>query len=159
MCSSDLIALYAIELEEKGLSFEEIVPKLEAFRDEMRTYFVLNNLETLRKNGRLTGVKALVASTLSIKPVMGSTDEGTIQQLGQAIGINKSLKKMVDLVIKETSDIAKKRLMITHCNCAERAEYVKTLFLDKVKPRDVIVLDMAGLSSLYANDGGIIVTV
>ena len=87
-----------MELEEQGLSFEEIVKRLEDFRDEMNTYFVLNNLETLRKNGRLTGVKALVASTLNIKPVMGATAEGTIIQLGQAIGFKKALQKLADTV-------------------------------------------------------------
>lgn len=66
------IALKIMELEEKGFSFEKIVEKVEAFRDSIHTYFVLDNLETLRKNGRLSGVKALVASTLNIKPVMGS---------------------------------------------------------------------------------------
>ena len=45
----------------------------------MHTYFVLDNLETLRKNGRLTGVKALVASTLNIKPVMGAQEGSIIQ--------------------------------------------------------------------------------
>jgi DegV family protein with EDD domain len=79
-CGETQIALKIMELEETGLPFEEIVEKIEAFRDELNTYFVLDNLETLRKNGRLTGVKALVASTLNIKPVMGA-DKGTIIQL------------------------------------------------------------------------------
>ncbi len=39
--------------EEQGLSYEEIVKRLEDFRDEMNTYFVLNNLETLRKTAVL----------------------------------------------------------------------------------------------------------
>ena len=60
------LALKAAKWSEEGLPFAEICEKLLAFRDEMKTYFVLDNLETLRKNGRLTGVKALVASTLSI---------------------------------------------------------------------------------------------
>lgn len=67
---------WAASLEEQGLSFEEVVSRLEAFRSEMNTYFVLDNLETLRKNGRLSGIKALVASTLSIKPVMAGTMDG-----------------------------------------------------------------------------------
>ncbi len=68
-----------VELEEQGLSFEEIVKQIEEFRSNVHTYFVLDNLETLRKNGRLTGVKALVASTLNIKPIMAG-DKGSIVQ-------------------------------------------------------------------------------
>lgn len=158
-CGETQIALLAMELEEKGLSFEEIVEKLEAYRDQMTTRFVLNNLDTLRKNGRLTGVKSIVASTLSIKPVMAATSEGEIEQLGQAIGIKKALKKMTEYIIKETEKTNEKRIVISHCNCRERAEYVKQLLLEKVQFKELIILDMAGLSSLYANDGGIIVAV
>ena len=45
------------------------------------------------KNGRLGRVKALVASALKIKPVMGATPEGTICQLDQARGMNKAIVK------------------------------------------------------------------
>ncbi len=158
-CGETQIAFKAVELEEAGYSFEEIVESLEKFRDEMHTYFVLDNLETLRKNGRLTGVKALVASTLSIKPIMGANNEGSILQLGQSIGIRKALIKMAEIIAKEVVDAEKKILMITHCNNFKRAETVKELILEKKKFKDVLIMDMAGVSSMYANDGGIIVTV
>ncbi|NLL77158.1 MAG: DegV family protein [Clostridiales bacterium] len=157
-CGETHIALKAMELEEAGCSFEEITKELEAFRDEMKTYFVLDNLETLRKNGRLTGVKALVASTLSIKPVMGSS-EGSIIQKGQAIGIKKALTKLAEIVAKEVVRSEEKVLMITHCNCRERAELMKNMILEKIRVKDVLIMDTAGISSMYANDGGIIVTI
>ena len=158
-CGEAQIALKAMELEEQGLSFEEIVKRLEDFRDEMNTYFVLNNLETLRKNGRLTGVKALVASTLNIKPVMGATAEGTIIQLGQAIGFKKALQKLADTVVQGTKNPQKKCLMITHCNNPAKAESVRQMILEKVQFADYRILDTAGISSMYANDGGIIIAV
>lgn len=153
------IALKAMDLEEEGLPFEEICNRLIAFRQEMNTYFVLDNLETLRKNGRLTGVKALVASTLNIKPVMGATKEGEIIQLGQSVGVKKALQKLADTVIKEIVNSEEKRLVITHCNAKTRAESVRDAILAKAKFKDVIIMDTAGISSMYANDGGVIVAV
>lgn len=158
-CGETQIALKAMELEEAGLPFEQISEKLKAFRDELNTYFVLDNLETLRKNGRLTGVKALVASTLSIKPVMGATKEGTIIQLGQSVGIKKALQKLADTVVKQVENAQEKSLMITHCNCPERAVNVRDLITAKVKVKDVLIMDTAGISSMYANDGGVIVVI
>lgn len=152
------IALLAAELEEQGLPFEEIVEQLEAYRSTMHTIFVLDNLETLRKNGRLSGVKALVASTLNIKPVLAS-DKGNIVQIGQGVGSKKALQKMIDLIVKEVSDLDKKRLIMTHCNCAERAAKVKAMIEEKIRPKEVMILDTAGLSTMYANDGGIIIAV
>ncbi len=151
------IALKIMELEEKGFSFEKIVEKVEAFRDSIHTYFVLDNLETLRKNGRLSGVKALVASTLNIKPVMGS-NKGEIIQKSQTIGIKKALSRMAELAASEVRNAAERRLIITHCNAAERAEQVKQMILEKVKFRECIIMDTRGVSSMYANDGGVIVT-
>lgn len=156
-CGETQLAYKAVEWSEAGLPFEEICKKLIEYRDKMHTYFVLDNLETLRKNGRLTGVKALVASTLSIKPIMAG-DAGEIVQLGQAIGIRKSLAKMAETVVKDAVHPEEKTLMITHCNCADRAEQVKEMVLSGIKVKNVVVMDTRGVSSMYANDGGVIVT-
>ena len=145
-----LIALKAAECEEKGMSFEETVETVEAYIEEQHTYFVLETLDTLRKNGRLTGIKAVVATALNIKPVMGSTPEGTICQLGQARGIKKALVKMVEQVAEDVKNSKDKILAIAHCNCRDRAEAVKNMILEKITVKDVIILDTAGISSMYA---------
>ena len=152
-CGETQLSMLAASWSEQGLAFDEICGRLSDFRDHMNTYFVLDNLETLRKNGRLSGVKALVASTLSIKPVMGA-----IIQLGQSVGIKKALAKMAETVAKEAVNPQEKTLMITHCNCPERAESVKKMILEKIQCRDVLIMDTKGVSSMYANDGGVIVT-
>lgn len=153
------IAMKIMELEESGnLTFEQIVSEIEAFRSSMNTYFVLDNLETLRKNGRLSSVKAFIASTLSIKPVMGAI-RGVIIQKGQAVGIKKALSKMADTIIAEGHNLEKKCLYISHCNCPERAELMKKLLLDRCAFKSIQILNTAGISSMYANDGGIIVAV
>lgn len=152
------IVLKIKELEEAGRSFEEVVEITELFKNEMKTYFVLDNLDTLRKNGRLTGIKAVVVSTMNIKPIMYAL-EGTIAQKSQAIGTKKALRKMADLLIEEGKNLQEKVLIISHCNCMERAQVLKERLLDKVQFKAVYILDMMGVSSMYANDGGIIVTV
>ena len=154
-----LIGMKVKECEDGGLPFEETVSQVEAYIDEQHTYFVLETLETLRKNGRLSNIKAFVANALNIKPVMASTPEGTICQLGQARGMNKALKKMVEELAARITDSEKKILAISHCNCPERAESVKEEALKLAKFRDVFIVDTAGISSMYANDGGIIMVV
>lgn len=153
------LAMKIMEWEEEGsMNFSQIVEKLEAFRSAMNTYFVLDNLDTLRKNGRLTGVKALIASTLSIKPVMGS-DRGVIIQKGQAVGIKKALAKMADTIVSEGKNLETKVLYISHCNCPSRAALMKELLLAQAKFKSVKILDTAGVSSMYANEGGVIVAI
>ena len=154
-----LIAAKIQECEEAGMSFEEVVSTVDRYIEGQHTFFVLENLDTLRKNGRLSKVKALVASALKIKPVMGSTDEGSICLLDQARGMNRAMIKMVEQVIAKTPDSADKVLAISHCNCPARAQVLKEAFEERMKLAKIIVLDTAGVSSMYANDGGVIVAV
>ena len=156
-CGEANIALKIMELAEEGLPFEEIVTQVEAYRDEMFTYFVLDSLDTLRKNGRLTGVKAIVASTLNIKPVCCGV-KGEIVQKSQAIGIRKALIRMTEIIAAEIKNPELKTLMITHVNCYERACVVRDLLLKKIPFRSSIIVDAAGVATTYAGDGGIVVT-
>jgi DegV family protein with EDD domain len=144
------------ECEEAGLSFEEVIEIVERFALELHTYFVLESLDNLRKNGRLSAVKALVASALNIKPVMSATDQGVIIQLGQSRGMQKALRKMVEAMLSEAKHPEEKVVAIAHCNNRERAEFVKEEVLKLQKVKDVLILDTSGVSSLYAAEGGII---
>lgn len=154
-----LIALKIQECEEKGVDYKQTIDTVEHYISQQNTFFVLENLETLRKNGRLSRVKALVASALKIKPVMGATQEGTICQLDQARGMNKALVKMVEHIQEVTTDSVNRTLAISHCNCAQRAQMLKEALEEKMNLKKILVLDTAGVSSMYANDGGIIVVV
>ena len=158
-CGEGNIAQKIYELAEQDLSFEEIVEKVNAYSLEMKTYFVIETLEPLRKNGRLSNLKAIVASVLNIKPVMGATDDGLIIQLGQARGMERSLKKMIEIIVENTKNIEEKVLAISHVNCLERAMWVKEEILKLAKFKDITIADTAGVATLYANDGGIIVAV
>ena len=152
-----LIACKIEECEEKGMAFDEIVGTVEAYIEGQNTYFVLENLDTLRKNGRLTGIKSFVASALNIKPVMGATPQGTICQLGQARGMKRALAKMVDQIAADAKGAKNKVLGISHCNCPERAREVERMIKDKIQVKSSFIVDTAGISTMYANDGGIIV--
>lgn len=150
------IALYIQSLCQASLPFEEIEGKTRSFIKNMRTYFVLESLDTLRKNGRLTGLQAFFATALNIKPVMGA-DSGVIIKLDQARGINKALTRMADIAIREAGETKDKVLIIAHCNNPERAEVVKNEMCRQASFKDVIITETAGVATVYASDGGIIV--
>lgn len=162
-CSASIgetrIAQRIQECEEAGMDFDAVVKDVEQFILNMHTYFVLESLDNLRKNGRLSLVKALVASALNIKPVMGATNQGEIIQLGQARGMQKALRSMVETMASEIRDPADKVLGIAHCNNRERAEYVKEEVKKLLKVKDIIITDTGGVSTLYASQGGIIMVV
>lgn len=148
-------ALYIRHLCEQGLDFETVAEMAEAYSHRMKTYFVLETLDTLRKNGRLSGLQAFFATALNIKPVMGA-EEGVIIKLDQARGINKALQRMCDIAVKETGDTSGKRVVICHVNHQERALYVKAELEKRASFKEIVITEAAGVATVYANDGGII---
>ena len=157
-CGELQVLMKAADYMEAGLSFEETVSKTEEFLyNELNTYFVLESLETLRKNGRLSRLKTLAATALNIKPVCAG-DKGTIVQLAIARGMKNALNKMIDISLEKVKNTEERILMIAHCNCRKRAEEVLSSYIQKASFAKTYILDTAGISSLYAGDGGIIIT-
>ncbi len=154
-----LIGMKVQECEEAGLPFEETIEQVERYISGQRTFFVLETLETLRKNGRLGNVKAFVANALNIKPVMGSTPDGQIYQLGQARGMRKALLKMIEEMLSGIKNSDRLTLAISHCNCPGRAKEVREEIEKRMKFKQIFIVDTAGISSMYANDGGVIMAV
>lgn len=152
-----VIAMKIQECEEAGLTFEEVVGEVDAFIAGLNTSFVLETLDTLRKNGRLSNIKAFVANTLNIKPVMAGTKEGSICQIGQARGIGKAVDKMIADLVAKTPRPQERILAIAHCNCPKRAKEAVEKIKRLAKFKEIVVVETAGISSMYASDGGIII--
>lgn len=151
-----LVALKIQELAQSGMDFTTVVDQVSRYINEMQTYFVLETLDNLRKAGRLTRVQSIVTSTLRIKLLMGATPEGEICKKGQAMSVKQALNKMVALMADDLKHVGK-RLSIVHCNCLERAFYVKELAMKQCRFDEILVSDTGGISTMYANDGGIVV--
>lgn len=137
-------------------SFEEIVKKIKTFRDNSQTKFVLEDLDVFIKNGRLTQVQAILCNALNIKPLLAGK-EGQIIKLDQARGVERTLKKLVDAVVADVKEATTRTLAIAHCNHPERAERVRQMIMSKVPFKECMIVNTGGVSTMYANEGGIIV--
>ena len=150
-----LVALKAWELASSGTPFSAVVGETARFLDRMQTLFVLETLDNLRKNGRLTRLQNLITSTLGIKLLMGATPEGEICKRGQAMSTKQALAKMVELMAKDLGHVGCK-LCIAHCNCLERAFLLKEMALKECQFGEILICETGGVSTVYANDGGIV---
>ena len=149
------VALKIAQEAETGAAFSQVVARVDAFISEITTYFVLENLDHLRKNGRLTGLASKITETLHIKLLMGATPEGEIKKVGQALSIKQALSRMVEHMAADPKHIGK-TLYLSHCNASERAFYVRELALKNCKFKDILISDARGVTTVYANNGGIV---
>lgn len=154
------IALMIHDLIAAGKSFEQIVELVEEKIRSMHTLFVLDSLDNLVKNGRISRTVALLANVLSIRLLMSDDGHGAIKNISKARGIKGALGQMVETCRKHTEGLAaaSQRLVISYCNCPERARQVRDLIREKCPAiGEIILTPTSALSSMYANDGGIVI--
>ena len=155
-----LIGMKIQECEEAGCSFEEVIEKVNAYIEEQHTFFVLDNLETLRKNGRLSKVKALVANALKIKPVM-KFGVGKLDVYQKCRGMKNARKAMIDAMkkefetnFKEAYEAGKLYLMAASSSTAEVTEEWIRQIKESFPGMDVMCDNLSlGLSCHIGPDG------
>ena len=118
------------------------------------------SLDNLVKNGRISRTVALLANVLSIRLLMSDDGHGAIKNISKARGIKGALGQMVETCRKHTEGLAaaSQRLVISYCNCPERARQVRDMIREKCPAiGEIILTPTSALSSMYANDGGIVI--
>ena len=151
-----LLVLKIRKLIQEGLEKSEIIQKIENFIKDMSTFFVLDNIDNLYKNGRLNRITATLINTLHIRPIMGADKEGNIALVSHVQGWKQVVKKLADTVERVGRDTTGQSLVITHCNNPTLAEALKEEIVRRYRFSEILVLPTRGLSSLYANEKGVI---
>jgi len=152
-----LVAMKIHELIEEKVSHLEIIEKVEKYIKEMKTYFILESLDNLIKSGRLSKTKGLLANVLNLKPILGSDGDGNIKLFENVRGTKKAFRLLVELIGETGEKLEEKILAISHANALEKAEELKNEIQKRYKFKDIILVKQAGLSTAYANEGGIII--
>jgi DegV family protein with EDD domain len=153
------VCLKVYELASSGLSFADVVDAGEDFIRSLTTVFVLEDLSALRKNGRLSHVQAIVTAALKIRLVMRATAQGTIAVSAKALTSQRAIRAMTDYIKEkcQVSCFTDKVLVITHCNCLEKARGICATILKNCSFKESVICSAGGISTVYASDGGIVV--
>lgn len=155
-----IIAREIKKLGDDGKDFDEIVSFIDDYIiNHTGLYFCLDSLNALKQNGRLFALAAGLLEKINLKLVCKAKD-GNISPSGKDLTINRALVKMAKLIAQdlEDKDLSDKTLIITHVCCEERAKFVASKIAEKATFGNVEILKASGLNSLYASDGGIIVS-
>ena len=150
-----LIALKIRECIDKKLSNTHLVEQVEQFIEDMKTYFVSDDLSNLVKNGRISRAKGLLINALNIKPIMAGNHEGNIILVDKARGSKKAFKRLVEIIGETGVRFEERTLAISHANALQKALDLKE-DLKKYKFKDIIIVETKGLSTGYVNNGGVI---
>ncbi|MDI6618436.1 MAG: DegV family protein [Clostridiales bacterium] len=152
-----LICMKINELVKNGMNEDEVTRNVNEYISSMKTYFLLENLEHLAKSGRISHLVAKVASVLDLKLIMGSNGEGGIRLVEKVRSYKKAFNRFLDACSENGVKLEEKILGIAHCNCPDRALKFKEEVKKRYNFKDIIIVGMSGLTSSYADEGGMVI--
>ncbi len=149
-----LIIEKLIELNEKGLSFEEIKSEIAEYQKSTNLLFALRNLNNLAKNGRVNPAIAKIAGVLGIR-ITGMADDGHLKTLHKCKGKEKTLETLKNDMLEMGFKGGKVR--ISHCQNEASANELKSKLLEVYPESDIKIIPCTALCSFYAELGGLII--
>lgn len=151
-----LIAMKVKQLIEDNLNTAEIIEQTNKYIEKLKTLFILESLDNLAKNGRITNFKAILANIMHIVPIMGAED-GHIVLRESVRGKKKAFARLIDMIGEHNVDFENTILGITHVNCLEKAEKLREDIRARYPFKDIKIFTSSGLSTVYADNGGIVI--
>ncbi|MDD7076930.1 MAG: DegV family protein [Lachnospiraceae bacterium] len=122
-----LLVYKALEQQEAGLSYEEMVEWIENNKLHVCHYFTVDDLFHLYRGGRVSKAAAVLGTMINLKPVLHVDDEGHLIPLSKVRGRKKSLNALVDGMEKQMGSFREKNdiIFLSHGDCYEDALYVQ----------------------------------
>ncbi len=128
-----LLAEHAAKNRERGLSIEENAADVESAKKRVCHWFTVNDLDFLKRGGRVPASLAALGKILHIKPILRIGEDGKLVSIGKKIGLKFALNELVSLYSAHSEKAAGEEIRIVHCDCRQFAETVEKAIL-KINP-------------------------
>ena len=148
-----LLVAKACEMRDSGIGAEEIVNWLEENKRKVIHSILIDDLNHLKRGGRISGATAAIGGLLNIKPTLFLDDEGKLIQGEKIKGKKKALRFLVNEVREKAVDTENEILYICHGDCLEEAETLRDMILEEVKFKNVIINYVGNVVGAHAGPG------
>lgn len=134
---SGLLAMWAAVQLEKGMDFTTVTKKLEKKTSDSHVYFYMDTLDYLKAGGRIGNVTGIIGKALNLKPVISCDEEGVYKTVTMLRGSKNAVKKLVDIVRKNTTG-ENVRLSIMNGNAADKVGEVENLLKENFSDAKIV---------------------
>lgn len=148
-----LLVAKACEMRDSGIGAEEIVNWLEENKRKVIHSILIDDLNHLKRGGRISGATAAIGGLLNIKPTLFLDDEGKLIQGEKIKGKKKALRFLLNEVREKAVDTENEILYICHGDCLEEAETLRDMILEEVKFKNVIINYVGNVVGAHAGPG------
>ena len=148
-----LLVLRAADLAAQGLTASEAGDILD--REVMHTlnFFTVEDLNFLKRTGRVSRATAAIGTVLNIKPILWGDPDGHITALSKVRGRKKSLDALVELYKSHVREDGVDRLAISHGDCLEDARLLADKLCAVCQPRELIIVPHEPFTGSHVGPG------
>lgn len=147
-----MIVIEAARMAQKGLSRKEITDRILYMTENMVNKFLVDNLEYLKKGGRLSPSQAMVGKLLNIKPILTMKD-GVLVLEDKVRGRKKGLKWIVNWIVENNCDLSQKTVGLFHSNDYEGLELLKEYITGSMDCGEIIESEVGAVVGTHAGPG------
>jgi len=142
----------AAQMAEDGASKDEIVAFLRERFDKDKVYFIVDDLTTLKKGGRIKATTMVVSSVLDIKPILWSND-GMVEAFAKVKGMKRAIAKLVDCIEENIDDPQNTEVHILNADAPEKAEMLKSMVEERISPKSIRMAEVGPIITCHAGVG------
>ena len=121
--------------------------------DHLCQYFTVDDLNFLKRTGRVSGATAAIGTVLNIKPLLYGDKEGHIIARAKVWGRKKAIEAILDLYAAKAIHPENGRVAITHGDCPEEAQLLADRVCQIAKPKDLIICPHEPFTGVHVGPG------
>lgn len=148
-----LLVAKACEMRDRGATKEEIVKWIEENKLKVVHSILIDDLNHLKRGGRISGTTAVIGGLLNIKPTLSVDNEGRLAQGEKIKGKKKALKYIVNEVKEKAVNTENEDLYICHGDCLEDAETLRNMILEEVKFKNIFINYVGNAVGVHGGPG------
>lgn len=139
-----LLVYLAAKKRQEGISKTELVQFLQETSPKINSYFFVEDLNHLKRGGRISATSAIVGGLLNIKPILHVNDEGKLISISKAKGRKKAIRTLLENLEKKIVNLEDQTIIITHADCLQDAETLATMV--KASGAKDVIINYIGLA-------------
>lgn len=148
-----LMVFEALRRRDEGMDAERIAAWAESQRMRLNGFFTLDQLESLRRGGRIPDAAAAAGAMLDIKPLLTLTRDGKLGLRRAIRGRKKSVRALADIMAERGEDLAAQTVGICHGGCPEDAAMLRDLVRERVDVADVLMMQTGPVIGAHTGPG------
>lgn len=136
-----------------GMDFDALESWIAAQRPRLNGWFIVDDLETLRRGGRLNGAVAAAGTLLDVKPLLHVTSDGRLELKRSIRGRAKSMRSLADLVAERAVDPSSQTIAVAHADVPDDADRLKALIAERVDVADIMTMQTGPVIGAHTGPG------